>query len=423
MAALLRHIGGTVVGAAPLAVAFACAPSFTMLWSVMRVATAPLPIRVFERCDVVLYDLYQSFVSFFYEHWAGVRLVFHGDVLPSSAQAATIVPLTADGTKPLLEVQAHGAAAVGNAGAASAAATATAATGAPEAENVLYMSNHQCAADWVMVDLIALRHGALGRIRYMMKRSLRLLPLYGWYFAMHSCVFVRKNWNHDQRGLLVVLDRFRSRNMPIWLVVFPEGTRFEPTQKPAILERSKLYCAERGWPQFEQVLPPRINGFRGCVNGLRNHIDAVYDVTVMYSTSNDLASGRTVRDRTPSMLDLLARRYKRIDIHIRRHPVEALPMSDEGIEQWLVDRFQEKNNRIKSFLENGTFAIPEDEHATFVLPQLVREERVNPWRTFFKSVLLVATLVPFVALEKGRKILFYFCTVGTLAGMAVSSRY
>ena len=50
-------------------------------------------------------------------------------------------------------------------------------------ENVLYMSNHQCTVDWVVADLLAIRQGSLGRIRYILKSGLKYLPLYGFYFA------------------------------------------------------------------------------------------------------------------------------------------------------------------------------------------------------------------------------------------------
>lgn len=37
--------------------------------------------------------------------------------------------------------------------------------------------------DWLVADLLAIRQGSLGSIRYVLKNGLRYLPLYGFYFA------------------------------------------------------------------------------------------------------------------------------------------------------------------------------------------------------------------------------------------------
>lgn len=259
MASLLRNFAGTVIGSTPLLLAFSTAPTFSILWTGVRALTLPFPVSVYEKCDEYLYHIYQSFVSFFYEHWAGVRIVFHGDLLPSSAPNVTIVPLTENGNEPVSQINTNN-----NNNTSTSASTSTSISTPTtdnaqlpplfaDPENVLYFSNHQCAADWIVVDFVALRNAALGRIRYIMKRSLRFLPLYGWYFAMHNCVFVQKNWAQDQLRLKYSLDLFQKRSIPLWLVIFPEGTRFNPKEKADVLEKSRAYCREHNWPEFDQV--------------------------------------------------------------------------------------------------------------------------------------------------------------------------
>ena len=46
----------------------------------------------------------------------------------------------------------------------------------------------------------------------------------------------------------------------IWLVIFPEGTRFDP-QKSDKLERSQAYADSLGLPRLNHVLMPRTTGF------------------------------------------------------------------------------------------------------------------------------------------------------------------
>ena len=36
--------------------------------------------------------------------------------------------------------------------------------------------------DWVVADMLAVRQGNVGQMRYILKDGLRFLPLYGYYF-------------------------------------------------------------------------------------------------------------------------------------------------------------------------------------------------------------------------------------------------
>lgn len=36
--------------------------------------------------------------------------------------------------------------------------------------------------DWIIVDMLAIRQGSLGHIRYVLKNELKWIPLYGFYF-------------------------------------------------------------------------------------------------------------------------------------------------------------------------------------------------------------------------------------------------
>lgn len=65
-------------------------------------------------------------------------------------------------------------------------------------ESVLYLSNHQSSGkmndsisinqefcflvDWIIVNMLAVRQGSLGHIRYVLKNDLKRIPFYGFYF-------------------------------------------------------------------------------------------------------------------------------------------------------------------------------------------------------------------------------------------------
>lgn len=49
-------------------------------------------------------------------------------------------------------------------------------------ERVLWISNHQCTVDWFVATVAA--GGDAGGVRYILKSTLALIPLYGWCFAL-----------------------------------------------------------------------------------------------------------------------------------------------------------------------------------------------------------------------------------------------
>ena len=48
------------------------------------------------------------------------------------------------------------------------------------------------SVDWVLAENLALRAGAGGHVRYILKDSIRFIPLYGYFLYKHGCVYVRR---------------------------------------------------------------------------------------------------------------------------------------------------------------------------------------------------------------------------------------
>lgn len=108
--------------------------------------------------DEALYDSYESLILAFLETATGVRLAFSGDAKEALA------------TK----------------------------------ESVLFISNHQSSSrppsrplwlavmgrgievDWAVVNMLAVRQGTLGSVRYVLKSDLQYIPLYGWSGKAYS---------------------------------------------------------------------------------------------------------------------------------------------------------------------------------------------------------------------------------------------
>ena len=70
--------------------------------------------------------------------------------------------------------------------------------------------------------------------------------------------------------------------LPVWLVIFPEGTRFNPIANQHNLFRSRQFAQEKGLTPFDRVLYPRSGATLAAIKALKHRLDAVYDVTIMH---------------------------------------------------------------------------------------------------------------------------------------------
>lgn len=93
-------------------------------------------------------------------------------------------------------------------------------------EHVLIITNHKTEVDWMYLWDFALRKGCLGYIKYVLKSSLMKLPIFGWGFHFLELIPVERKWEVDESVLRRMLSNFSSRQDPLWLAVFPEGTDY-----------------------------------------------------------------------------------------------------------------------------------------------------------------------------------------------------
>ena len=75
--------------------------------------------------------------------------------------------------------------------------------------------------------------------------------------------------------------------LPVWLVIFPEGTRYNPINSKDVIERSKQFAQQKGVTPFDYVLYPRAGATVSAIKALKDKLDAVYDVTIMYHQTYD----------------------------------------------------------------------------------------------------------------------------------------
>jgi len=215
----------------------------------------------------------------------------------------------------------------------------------PWRENALVIPNHQSAVDIVILLSLAWRCGRLGDMKWFVKNPIKYVPGVGWGMQFLDCIFVKRDWTRDSEQIDSLFKKYKLGQIPVFLVTFLEGTRVTPDK----LKRAQEFAKERNLYVPQETLVPRTKGFVATIQGLGEHLDAVYDVTLGYP-----------QDQPPSLLQAFAGRLERCDIHVNRYPIDSLPSDAEELNNWVFERFQEKDQRMTQYAENHRF--PGAEH-------------------------------------------------------------
>jgi 1-acyl-sn-glycerol-3-phosphate acyltransferase len=209
----------------------------------------------------------------------------------------------------------------------------------PAGENAIVVVNHQDMADITFLMMFARSRGRLGDMKWFVKEPLKYVPGVGWGMVFLDCLFVKRNWVDDEAIVAQTFAKFLNERIPLWLMIFAEGTRITPSK----LQRSKEFARQRGLSPTEHVLLPRTKGFVASVQGLREHLDAVYDITIGYE------------EGVPTLWQYIKGLSKVAHLHLHRASIETLPKTDDDLARWLQDRYQVKDRLLGHFYRQGSF--------------------------------------------------------------------
>jgi len=215
----------------------------------------------------------------------------------------------------------------------------------PPQENAIVFSNHQQMTDTTFLMFLGKDKGRLGDMKWFAKHVIKWVPAVGWGMQFIDCIFVKRDWASDKDSIRATFEKFSEHKIPLWLTTFPEGTRITPAKH----ERAMEYARANGLRETKHLLIPRTKGFVASVQGLRDHITAVYDVTIGYP------------EGVPTLWQYIRGMARTAHLHVRRFPVAELPEDDEALTQWILDRFVIKDALLEGFLEHGAFPATGDE--------------------------------------------------------------
>lgn len=203
----------------------------------------------------------------------------------------------------------------------------------PIGENVVIIANHQSYVDPLVMLVIASRQKAVGDLRFFAKEQLKFVPGPGWGMLFIDCIFLKRNWQQDASNMQKYFDRYKKKKYPTWIHIFAEGTRRTPAKQDATI----AYAREKGREPMHKVLWPRTKGLIATLEGMGSHLDAIYDVTIVYPGN-----------KIPTLWDIFLGKCKAIDVHMHRYQLKDLPKTSEQRTQWVVDRFYEKDKMLKA---------------------------------------------------------------------------
>ncbi len=202
----------------------------------------------------------------------------------------------------------------------------------PRNENALVLANHQSAVDTIVQLIVGKTVERLGDMKFFVKDILKWVPGPGWGMVFLECIFMKRNWTEDRQRVVKQLQKFRQDRVPVWVNIYPEGTRLRASN----LATTQEFARKNGLFIPQNLLIPRVRGFQATLEGLEGHLHAVYDLTIVY------------KDKPPGLWDLLSRRGSPVKVEVRRYPIEQLPADAEGRGHWLIQLFQAKDQRIES---------------------------------------------------------------------------
>jgi len=209
----------------------------------------------------------------------------------------------------------------------------------PAQENAIVVLNHQDMADITVMLTFARSKMRVGDLKWFAKNALKYVPGIGWGMLFLDCLFIKRNWTDDRDYIHRVFEKIVTFRVPLWLMIFPEGTRLSLSK----IAGSRKYARDSGFTPLGHVLFPRAKGFAAAVQELHGHVQAVYDVTIGYV------------DGVPTLWQWIKGYVRRVNVHVRRFIIDDLPAESDALTAWLVKLYEEKDALLESYYTKGVF--------------------------------------------------------------------
>ncbi|KAI9779146.1 MAG: hypothetical protein M1839_007681 [Geoglossum umbratile] len=237
-------------------------------------------------------------------------------------------------------------------------------------ERIVLIANHQLYSDWLYLWWIAYTNSMHGHIFIILKESLKYIPIIGPGMIFYGFIFLARKWATDKARFEYRLRKLKSSHSgplsgskgldPMWLMIFPEGTNMSFNGRVS----SAKWAEKQGMKDLKHQLLPRSTGLLFCLKELKGTVDWVYDCTVAYEGIPRDKYGQDIFTLPSTYFQ--GRPPKSVNMYWRRFAVSSIPVDDQNaFEQWILDRWIEKDDLLEQYLLNGRF--PADDGSDEVL--------------------------------------------------------
>ncbi|USW52985.1 Putative phospholipid/glycerol acyltransferase [Septoria linicola] len=217
-------------------------------------------------------------------------------------------------------------------------------------DRMVLLANHQIYTDWIYLwwsAYIARHHGHL---IIVLKDALKKIPILGPGMMFFSFIFLSRRWEKDESQLRDSLGKLSSDRVPMWLLIFPEGTNLSARSR----KLSKKWADKVGVSDLDFALLPRSRGLQACVSQLAGSVEWVYDCTIAYDGIPPGIDSQDVWNLKNMYVE--GRSAPTAHIHWRRFAMSEIPVHDsEAFDKWLYARWAEKDELLKHHQKLGHF--------------------------------------------------------------------
>lgn len=201
-------------------------------------------------------------------------------------------------------------------------------------ESYLIISNHVGSVDFMVMNELAITQGMLSCLKYLIKQAVIYVPVFGIGMKVAGFLYIKRDISHDRQRIINYCKFMKETRLPIWLILYPEGTRFREEKRAA----SQEFSRNRGLPVLKNVLTPRTQGFKLLAQSFKgSHIKNVVDMTIFFDSPDT---------KVPSLLDVLIGKVNgsfKVDI-------EVTPLEDiSNFDAFVRDSFVRKDKKIEAW--------------------------------------------------------------------------
>lgn len=141
-----------------------------------------------------------------------------------------------------------------------------------------FCSCSQIYTDWIYLWWSAYTARHHGHLIVILKDALKKIPIVGPGLVFFNWIFLSRKWETDEAEMQRSLGQLAQDRVPMWLLLFPEGTNLTARSR----SMSKKWADKVGAKDFDLSLIPRSRGLQFCLRELASTVDWLYDCTIAY---------------------------------------------------------------------------------------------------------------------------------------------